>query len=275
MEIIHRIGFHSGEKDLLANMEKLGIQYQFQPLQIPNLGMIIFDISESQPEWAKVSDIVKKYRLSDIYDTYFREQEILDATYLRLLPNYFLGYPQPSGTWIKHPNAYDLICVECNTFQQTSSFQIAKEPKLRERQLMSLFWTKAIFGIPEVMIELKEHEIQGYEDWDVILYKRGRISQNIRQIYMPIIIEPGSLADDYPKRRICPTCGTSIYVPHTRGIMKLKRDSINTEFDFIQTNEWFGMEKFVEREIIVSNRMARIVLENGWKGVRFKVVELL
>jgi hypothetical protein len=58
-----------------------------------------------------------------------------------------------------------------------------------------------------------------------------------------------------------------------RGVMYLKRDALLPGVDLMQTYEWFGSGHSAYREIIVSNRFARLILEQGWKGVRMKVVE--
>lgn len=57
--------------------------------------------------------------------------------------------------------------------------------------------------------------------------------------------------------------------------MYVRREAIPEGVDFVRTHEWFGARsKAAYREILVSNRVARLVLEKGWKGVRFKVVVL-
>ncbi len=39
------------------------------------------------------------------------------------------------------------------------------------------------------------------------------------------------------------------------------------------TNEWFAGGGF--REILISNRFARLIINEGWKGVRLKPVKLV
>jgi hypothetical protein len=60
-----------------------------------------------------------------------------------------------------------------------------------------------------------------------------------------------------------------------RGAMYLKRDALVPDVDVMQTYEWFGSGHSAYREILVSNRLARIILDEGWKGVALKVVELI
>lgn len=48
-----------------------------------------------------------------------------------------------------------------------------------------------------------------------------------------------------------------------------------TDVDFVRTDEWFGSGLIAFREILVSNRVARLILDKGWQGVRMKGVELV
>jgi hypothetical protein len=57
--------------------------------------------------------------------------------------------------------------------------------------------------------------------------------------------------------------------------MYLKRSSIDTDTDFIKTNEWFGSGYVAYHDILISNRVAQLILDMAWKGVHLKVVELI
>ncbi len=66
---------------------------------------MIFDISESDPLWGTIFQLLKKhegldiYRSGDIFETFFSEKEIREAKWLRLIPTFEQGYPQPKGNW--------------------------------------------------------------------------------------------------------------------------------------------------------------------------------
>ena len=77
------------------------------------------------------------------------------------------------------------------------------------------------------------------------------------------------------KRETCSSCNVTKYAPHMRGVMYLKRDALMPGVDIMQTYEWFGSGHAAYREVLVSNRLARLVLDRGWKGVALKVVELV
>jgi hypothetical protein len=55
----------------------------------------------------------------------------------------------------------------------------------------------------------------------------------------------------------------------------LKQDALPSKLDIFQTYEWFGSGHNAFREVIISNRMAKLIIQNGWRGVRLKVVEVI
>jgi hypothetical protein len=57
--------------------------------------------------------------------------------------------------------------------------------------------------------------------------------------------------------------------------MYLKKEAVLPDTEFMLTHEWFGHGLLSWREILVSNRVASRILDKGWQGVRFKVIELV
>ena len=57
--------------------------------------------------------------------------------------------------------------------------------------------------------------------------------------------------------------------------MHFKQDAVARGVDIAQTHEWFGSGHSAYREILVSSKFARLVLDQGWKGVVLKAIELV
>ena len=273
MEIWHRITF--GHKDCVDTIiEAMDIKYKRSPL--PGEGYLIhIDISESNPLWPKLAALVQQKNALDIFDTVFSSEEILNAECIRLVPVFEQGYPQPEETWVTNPINYEDHCPECGTFRQTASFRLKKNPNLGKKDFVSLYWTYALFCTPRVLSELESHDIRGYEIWDAIIHKSNTPSQNVSQLFIPTVANPGLIRVEDLKRNKCSSCGVTKYYPHMRGVMYLKRDALVPDVDIMQTYEWFGSGHAAYREILASNRFARLVIDKGWKGVALKVVELV
>lgn len=278
MEIWHRIAFHAGDipdfKEILGN--KLGIDYKVSPLPHREVGLIYFDITESHPHWPAVETLIQEIGASNIYNTIFSEEEILRASWSRLIPAFEQGYPQPENSWSANPITYEGECTKCGVYaRQRESFRIKKEPRLGKKSFMSLYWTYALFAVPAVFEAFAENELSGYEKWPVLLHKTGQPAQSIAQVYMPYLATAALVPEETLKRNVCPECGTVKYFPHMRGYMQFTAELLDADLDFMLSREWFGDGHAAYREILVSNKVARLILENKLQGVQLKPVKVV
>lgn len=277
MEILHRVGFNANSKpEFKTAIDKLKVKYSTSDLPGRPRELIFFDIAESDANWQEVTSLIETHGASDRYDTYFSDSEILDAEWLRLVPTYEHGYPQPENTWATNPTNYEILCQECGTYHQNQNFRVKKEPKLRNNNFMTFAWAYELFATNEVFETLKNNQISGYEVWDAIIHDTDLPAETIKQMYVPNIADPGLVRIDELKSEICNSCDVIKYYSHLRSIMYLRGDALDSDLDILRTYEWFGGgTKAAYREILISNRFARLIIENMWKGLRFKVIELV
>lgn len=278
MEIWHKVTFNfnkSSKKEVRKVVEDPDIQKK--TLQSPGGGglLVFVDIAESNPKWPEVSNLINSFGAADIQETFFSDEEIRNAEWLRMICVFEQGYPQPKNPWPFKQTDRDIQCPKCAIYNQIASMHIAKEPYLGKKSFLTTIWTHEIFCTSEVFQGLEEIHAKGYESWDVILHKSRQISEKVRQLYVPSIASPGFMAEENLGRVTCSECGTTKYYAHMRGIMKIKKEAIIPDVDFMLTNEWFGSGYIAWREILVSNRVARLILDNGWQGLRLKVVDIV
>ena len=279
MEIFHHISFNINSFEEFKNaLINLGIL-----LILPKEGgeVAAFDISESDSLWEEVYKLLKKYRgfdiyrSGDIYYTNFSEDEIRNAEWLRLIPSFEQGYPQPKGNWPIKQSSLINVCPKCATYEQNNPMRLYKEPSLGKNSFFSLIGLGELFATSEVFLNLENIEAKGYEGWDAIIHKTKQPSGKVKQLFVPKIAEPGLLETQEMRQVQCPVCDKVKYYSHMKGIMYINRNAIQPDLDFILTNEWFGAGYIAFRGILVSNRVARLILDNGWMGVQLKVVELV
>jgi len=275
MEIWHRVAFNGDtDLDFKKGVDKLSIRYKISPLPGHEIGLGYFDIAESNSHWMEVADLIQKLGVSNVYDTIFTEEEILEAKWSRLMPVFEQGYPQPEATWATNPITYEGVCSKCGTYQrQRESFRIKKEPRLGKNHFMSLFWTDALFTISTVLTEFAAHQLRGYEVWPVLIHKTGQPSQTVSQVYVSDVTKATLIPEADLPWRVCAECGITKYQYHKRGYMQFSRDLLESDLNFILTREWFGDRHMAFREILVSNRVAHLIIDNKWRGVRLKPVQ--
>ena len=275
MEIWHRITYH--RLDAVDHiLDELGIRYKKSPLPRDSY-ILTFEIAESDSRWPQVAELLRAKETLNLYDTIFTPEEILSAEWVRLIPIFEQGYPQPEATWVRNPINYEGQCPQCGAgYRQVAPFRLAKEPRLGKHDFLSLYWTYTVFCTPRVLEALRAHAIRGYEVWEALLHKTGQPSRLVSQLVFPHVAGPGLLDEDKLQPETCVQCGLTKYAYHKRGYMHFKREALQAEVDILQTYEWFGSGGYGgHREILISHRLARLILEEGWRGVRLKPVNLV
>ena len=273
MNIWHRITF--GKYDGVDHIiENLGIKFAKTP-GLEGYYLITFEIDESDPRWPQIANLVEEKNALNLYETFFTSQEIEAAEWTRLSPTFEQGYTTPKEGW--ELTTYADECHKCGAgYRQKAPFQIAKEPRLGRYDFMSLYWAYAVFTTQQVITALAAAGIRGYERWDVLLHRTGQPSQVVSQLFFPEIAEAGLAEEDQLQPEICPQCGLTKYGYHKRGYMHYRRNALRTGVDIQLTQEWFGSGSHIGfREILISNQLTRLIMENKWRGVSLKPVKLV
>ncbi|MEZ4593368.1 MAG: hypothetical protein R3D55_19810 [Chloroflexota bacterium] len=276
MEIWHRVGLNAIKDIKFKNaIEKIGIEYQTLPLPGHDIGLLYFDISESDSNWPHISDLIKIYKASDVCDTIHDVEEILSASWCRLIPEIEQGSISPQQhhlAWKKQ--VYKDVCGECGAYgNQIKPFTINKNLRPGKNAFLSLTGTYTILGTNKVFEVLIENSIQGLESWELTLDQSDKPIQNMKQIYIPHESESKIISGNW-KSKICPNCGIRKFLPHRRGYLEFENQLLNSRFDILRTREWFGDGKAAYQEILVSSKFSRQIVKNRWKGVRLKPVIL-
>lgn len=277
MEIHHRIVTNPRrDPEVYATIIQLEISHKIAPLPGREDGVVFLDIVESDPRWKKLAEQILKFGASDIYNTVFSVDEIRQGHWCRLSAVFEQGYPQPQSTWSVDRITYQNVCPECGVYEsQREPFRIKKEPDLGRRSFMTLHWGDGVFARPAVFAEFAANELSGYEPWDVLIHRTGQKSQSISQVFVPSVTQCSFVPETELERTMCSTCRTVKYHPHLRGYMRYPSDLMTTEYDFVMSKEWFGSGHMAFREMLVSHRVANLILEKSWKGVQLKPIQIV
>jgi hypothetical protein len=274
MEIFHRVGLnYKHNLDFISYLDKNQIKYSTIDFKGEKF-MAFFDIAESNSNWNAVADLIKKNKVSDIRETFFSEDELRNATWARIMA-FESGYAQPQNNWLKKQTSLQNLCLECGVYSKVNFMRIKGEPGLRKKSFMSLICHGDLYCTPIVFSKLEEIHSGGYEKWPVLIHSTGQPAETVSQLRVPVIADPGVESEKEDILRTCPMCGTIKYRAHMRGIMRIKSSSIIPGSDFMLTNEWFGDGHVAFREILISNRIVNLILDNKWQGFRMKVVQLV
>jgi hypothetical protein len=275
MEIWHRVALNTSKQIFADTVRNLGIPHQLKDLPSHPNGFMYFDIKESDAHWSKVAGLISEFGASDVCDTFFDDDEIRKAEWVRLISAFEQGYPQPKSNWPLKQLSYENICQKCGIYDQIASLRLQKEPHLGKKSFMSLIAVGEILCTSEVISALRDIHANGFDAWNVKIHKTDVNSTVVQQLYIPGIMSSAIVVDNSHNRVTCPICNTTKYYSHMNGSMRIKSEALLKKLDFMKTSEWFGSGLIAFREILISNRIACLILDQKWKGLRLKPVELV
>ncbi|MFZ7131884.1 MAG: hypothetical protein ACOWWR_05960 [Eubacteriales bacterium] len=177
--------------------------------------------------------------------------------------------------WKKTTYKYECPNSTGGAYTQIAPFRLAKEPHMGKKDFLSLYWGRAIFCTNKVLEALKARDIKGYEIWPAIIHKTNRPSQIVSQLYVPNVANAGLADEEKVNPETRPGCKTIKYAYHKKGYMHIKREALLEGVDFQETYEWFGSGGVGFKETLVSNRVAKLIIDNKWLGVKLKPIKLI
>lgn len=277
MKVIHRVSLsNKQDKKALKKLTKLGIK----PWTIGgNLfsNMRYFDITEDDPVWPQVSEIIEKNKIPNIPRAEFTREEILSAEWVWLNPIYFDEelYPMPhlDDSWKKVSFDYENECPECGIrLLQKAPIRLKGEPNLKNNDFMSIFWVYAIFARPEVLDAMMKNDIKGFEIFPAINHSSNIPLETVKQMKVTNELSPGVIADNlqYEDRG----CRHMKYYGISHVMMKYRRSAFANCPDLIRTSEWFGTGHEAFQLILASAKFVKLYMENNWKGLSLNPIEL-
>lgn len=277
MEIIHRVSINADHSpEFYTRVKWLGIEHEISPLPGQKTGLITFEVAESDRNWAEVQRLIDLYSAADIVGTVFSTEEMINSEWNRLVPLHEWGYPQPENQMQWRQATYEDICPKCGIrYNQIAPFRLKREPRLGRNHFFTLFWDYVLFCRVDVLEAFRENKITGYDTWNAILHSANRPSSTVTQLAFPVITQPGLFDKDKKGPEKCAECGITKYAHHRRGKLRYKRDALQ-DSDFQLINEWFGSGGYSGyREILVSNRLTRLIISKGWRGITLRPIELI
>ena len=277
MEINRHICLRLEENpELFLYMDKNGIPYDGTG------GLCSFDILESEPHWDNIRRLLGNQKYFCLYNTIYTKEELAAAQWLTVRSIWRCGYPQPeSGT------SFEVItyspegrCTNCGGgMRQISAFRMRKTPKWGRRHFMMLNWIgDELFVNDDAKKLLSDSGLTGFGFGDVYDKTGKEILPCVNQIVVHNLL-PAGLAPKEPtinRTYTCPDCGRIKYHPIGIGPCAYRREIFENAPDIVRTNELFGWEYWVQRDIIVSKNFYRFVVDNQIdRGLEFEPIELV
>ena len=246
----------------------MGINYKRSDLPA-GYYIITFEIKESDTNWLLVENLIKEKNGADFMGIVFTEEEILKADYSRMLVTYEQGYPYPESEWQNNrQKIYEDYCVECGVYKEQSGNFRTKNEFNTKNGFVSLMWSSAAtFCSPEVINAFTENNFSGFTTKDIYI-KNYNEKSKYKQLSVNNVTGNGMLNENI-KFENCKKCGTNKFEFIKDNYLMYKRSALQ-DIDFQKTNEWFGTGWIAFQQIIISRKVAKVILENKWKGIKLE-----
>lgn len=263
MQIIHRISI-SSTPQIRSELGTLGVA-------IGESGFVTFEVDESDIVWPSLQGWIAKRRAIDVITTKFSKQELADAVWLELTPDWHHGYPQPNELDFGYREAtYDLThyCERCGIgMKQKAPFQMKVEPKWGRRSILQLNWVfDEYFVTPEVWENV--FSPHGIECRPVVNTK-GRELKTVVQLVAHE--EVGIVTDGLAKEdAACSSCGRTKYLPVARGPFPGLTSEPSTTM--VKTKDYFGSGASAYQGVLISRAVGRTLMANNVRGASLRPV---
>lgn len=231
-------------------------------------GTCIIDISESDPRWKKLSDLLKIESPFCLSETKFSKEELSSAEWLTVRSKWYYDYPQPENGYkeITYTKENLCSCSDCGiALRQKDLFRFKRTPKWGKRNFCMTNWIfDELFVSPKAKELLETSNLQGFSFLDVRNKSGKEILNDVYQLCIPNVL-PSGIADFtscIDEVFVCPICGNQKLRPNDRGQFVFYRKAFADAPDFVKSSEWFGGGAGASKLIIVSQKAHCFIKEN-------------
>ena len=263
MEIYNHIAINiNGRPIVWKYIRESGLKYECV------YDLCVLDISESDPRWEKLSEILKQENTAYLSETKYEDRELLSAEWLTVRSKWYYDYPQPEDKYEQITYTKENLCShrDCGMeLIQKDCFRFKRTPKWGRRNFCMTNWVYDELFVSTKAKELIENsDLTGFV-FSEVKNKSGKEALNdIYQMKFPYVLDDG-IADFSIYIRgvfVCPTCGKQKIRPNGKEQHVFKKEVFSNAPDFVKSSEWFGAAASASRLILVSQKAYRFIVEN-------------
>ena len=304
MRFRHHIKDHN-KPEFTAALDKMGIRYKTKLIE--GTGQTdawdCFDlfVYDDDPRWPALRDLALEHNVMVFHGPAFTPNDIEAAPWLLASATADAGYPQPEARFEYEAESFDLRhwCRRCGIGKvQTHPIRLKAEPKNKTAHFLAPQWLhQVLFVRPEVRDVFEAEGVSGAQYLAPVMHRTGAPLMSLVQI-VPTETAPDGMVgvvqeqvtcsphdDELSRIRIPSERGDSssggfcerikYHVPGKRRIVHYSRGVFEGAPDIVLSAEWFGTGAAASQHIIVSNKVARLVLAHKWKGLELEPIQLV
>jgi hypothetical protein len=297
MEIFHRIWADvQRHPDFKTAIDRLHFPYKYTNNIVGK--HVHFEISENHPHWPQIRELAARYDAFSPVSVRvkYSAAEIAAAPWLSVRATRHTGYPQPEDEYQYQVYDANDYCDRCGIHPtQAAPFRLKSAPTVRD-SFRQLNWVFDEFFVTSQVRELFDDAgIRGVGYGPCIHHSSGRPLESVSQLLVLDVLPPSLVtselytvtcrpdneegpakasggrlryADDYPY------CGRVKYHWPLLGQTTYAAEAFRHAADIVKSHEWFGSGGSASREVLVSQKVCRLLIDHKLRGVSFVPVVL-
>lgn len=293
MRIVHRYlrwdSYPRIFKPIRTILDNYNISYKYKEdpnCVIPSFKyQIEFYLYEDNPSFNLIKKEIGKYLDPDVIGTEYEKADIKNADWFIINTGQY-QYPQPEDDfgYLKATFNLDNYCKWCGIGKiQNAEYRLKTEPKQHNNQFWGLHWDfDAVFVRQEAKNILEREKIKGIRFSNPVLHKKNTPIDSFYQLHIDRVLNKGF--DYYNTKTItcklnneedCNTdpatkyCGRIKYHHPMIGGYLFDKNIFDSQYDIVETDEYFGSGGSANRLQIVSKNFKDIIDRNKLKGLSF------
>ena len=226
------------------------------------------DISEDDPRWRELEQILKAEDNFYISENKFSKEEFFSAEWLTVRSQWYYDYPQPENNYRRVTYMEEQLCSnkDCGMEEvQKDSFRFKRTPKWGKRNFCMTNWVYDELFISTRAKELMESsDLQGVSFLQVKNKNGSDTLADVFQMQIPYVLPEGiaDLTNRITEVYDCPVCGRRKFLSNGKGQFVFKKEAFDNAPDFVKSAERFGSGLIASRLILVSQKAYRFITEN-------------
>lgn len=282
----------------IAVLTKLGITYKVSGGSSQYFDLFVFD---DDARWPILRDLAKEHFVRVYHSPVYIREDITSAQWLLTHATADAGYPQPEKDFAYRSATFDLTncCPRCSIGKiQDRPLRLTGEPKNKTAHFFSPQWEHQIILVrPEVQKVFQEEGVTGVRYLTPLKRRTDIPLTSVIQILPTTTLQPGLVVaaqksvtcsphdeeisgmktlNEREGARADDFCGrVKFHVPYLSRLVHYSRKSFEDASDIVFSAEWFGSGWSASQHTIVSNKIAKIVLDRKWKGLELDPIQLV
>jgi hypothetical protein len=279
MKIRHRITYNkeSARKPLIDFLKEKNAKFEKS-----NSYIGVAYLCEEDAWKEDLYRILRKANEISIVDVIYTKEEFEKAQWYSMRSKFRFEYPQPDDSFSYKSQTYDnsQYCSDCGCgLKQKDSFRLNRDPQWGQRHFLMLNWVHDELFTSTIAKEcLINERITGIKFMDVLNHKKNTTFDDIHQIYIDKILEPGLVDLEQSVKEVlgCSSCGKTKYIGSGRGITYRKDVFSGVNLDAVKSFETFGDGLMCSRKIFVSKKLYQVLKNNKLdKDIAFAPIQFV